>query len=183
MLSSFFALIRQCAVEKKTQEGKQAWFKPATLQIHGARLSLLNYEDTLSNFYCFLRCLSWPVFVINLTLSFPLSQHFLRSILPRLAARREEGKNTHMRFEFWQRMPSRTTHIQNIRSVLFEWKDGKNKERQKCPCVTTCESKERPVGRVLPSIISINLCYFKRSLTFWEICLIACLPRVRWEEP
>lgn len=68
-----------------------AWFKPATLQIHGTPLSRVNYEDTPSNFYGFLRCLSWPLFVINLTLSFPLSQHFPGLILPCLAARWGEG--------------------------------------------------------------------------------------------
>lgn len=49
-------------------------------------LGRLNCEDTRPHFRGFLRCPSWSVFVINLTLSFPLSQHFLRSILPCLAA-------------------------------------------------------------------------------------------------
>lgn len=131
---------------EKKQEWRQghrktnSWLKPATLQIHDTHISQLNCEDTRSYFCCFLHCLSRLIFVINLTLSFPLSQHFLRSILPRLAARRQEGKNARMCFEFWQRMPLQTTHIQIIRSVLLERKGRKRKDKV---CMKTNESKDR----------------------------------------
>lgn len=129
------------------------WFKPATLQIHDTHVSRLNYEDTLSHFCCILRCLSRPVFVINLTLSFPLSQHFLRSILPRLAARREEGKTHECALNFDKGCHPRPRTSKILGQSCVKWKDGRQKSLYKN------QWKQRQ--RI-------------QSLTFWEIWCTGC---------